>query len=58
VFGGFDSYIEEFFPILLSFREKGWNVVAFEGPGQGAVRRPSPIVVVAGCITQRVPIDK
>jgi alpha-beta hydrolase superfamily lysophospholipase len=37
VFGGFDSYIEEFFPILLSFREQGWNVVAFEGPGQGAV---------------------
>jgi hypothetical protein len=25
VFGGFDSYIEEFFPILLSFRDKGWN---------------------------------
>jgi pimeloyl-ACP methyl ester carboxylesterase len=37
VFGGFDSYIEEFFPILMSFQEKGWNVVAFEGPGQGAV---------------------
>jgi pimeloyl-ACP methyl ester carboxylesterase len=37
VFGGFDSYIEEFFPILMSFQDKGWNVVAFEGPGQGAV---------------------
>jgi len=37
VFGGFDSYIEEFFPILVSLQDKGWNVVAFEGPGQGAV---------------------
>jgi len=37
VFGGFDSYIEEFFPILVSLRDRGWNVVAFEGPGQGSV---------------------
>jgi alpha-beta hydrolase superfamily lysophospholipase len=37
VFGGFDSYIEEFFPILASFQQKGWSVVAFEGPGQGSV---------------------
>lgn len=37
MFGGFDSYIEEFFPILLSFQDKGWDVVAFEGPGQGTV---------------------
>ena len=36
-FGGFDSYIEEFFPILLVLRDCGWTVVAFEGPGQGAV---------------------
>lgn len=35
VFGGFDSYIEEFFPILLAIRDLGFNVVAFEGPGQG-----------------------
>lgn len=37
VFGGFDSYIEELFPILMTLQEKGWNVIAFEGPGQGAV---------------------
>ena len=37
LFGGFDSYVEEFFPILASLQDKGWNVVAFEGPGQGAV---------------------
>jgi alpha-beta hydrolase superfamily lysophospholipase len=37
VFGGFDSYIEEFFPILASLRGKGWSVIGFEGPGQGSV---------------------
>jgi alpha-beta hydrolase superfamily lysophospholipase len=35
VFGGFDSYIEEFFPIMLNLRDQGHDVVAFEGPGQG-----------------------
>jgi pimeloyl-ACP methyl ester carboxylesterase len=37
VFGGFDSYVEEFFPILFSIRDAGYDVVCFEGPGQGAV---------------------
>jgi alpha-beta hydrolase superfamily lysophospholipase len=37
VFGGFDSYIEEFFPILAAIQEKGWSVIGFEGPGQGSV---------------------
>lgn len=36
-FGGFDSYIEEFFPILFGFRDAGYDIVCFEGPGQGAV---------------------
>jgi len=36
-FGGFDSYIEEFFPIFLGLRDRGWTVVAFECPGQGTV---------------------
>ena len=36
VFGGFDSYIEEFLPILLAMSDAGYDVVAFEGPGQGA----------------------
>jgi hypothetical protein len=35
VFGGFDSYIEEFFPFLTQMRDDGWTIVAFEGPGQG-----------------------
>jgi pimeloyl-ACP methyl ester carboxylesterase len=38
VLGGFDSYIEEFFPILIRLRHEGFRVVAFEGPGQGSVR--------------------
>ena len=36
VFGGFDSYIEEWFPALLFLRDVGYDVVAFDGPGQGA----------------------
>jgi alpha-beta hydrolase superfamily lysophospholipase len=35
VFGGFDSYIEELFPIMDGLRRAKWDVVAFEGPGQG-----------------------
>jgi alpha-beta hydrolase superfamily lysophospholipase len=33
--GGYDSYIEEFYPFILYFHEAGYNVVCFEGPGQG-----------------------
>ena len=36
VFGGFDSYIEEWFPALRFLRDAGYDVVAFDGPGQGA----------------------
>jgi len=36
VFGGFDSYIEEWFPALMFLRDAGYDVVAFDGPGQGA----------------------
>ena len=35
LFGGYDSYIEEFFPIAFFFVEAGYEVVIFEGPGQG-----------------------
>lgn len=35
VFGGFDSYIEEFFPLFFALVEQGRRIVAFEGPGQG-----------------------
>lgn len=36
VFGGFDSCIEEWFPFGLALRDHGLDVVAFDGPGQGA----------------------
>jgi alpha-beta hydrolase superfamily lysophospholipase len=41
MFGGFDSYIEEFLPILLALRDRGYDVVCFEGPGQGRVLEES-----------------
>lgn len=34
-FGGFDSYIEELTSAFLYLRDAGYDVVAFEGPGQG-----------------------
>lgn len=34
-FGGFDSYIEELFPVMDALRTHGWDVIGFEGPGQG-----------------------
>jgi pimeloyl-ACP methyl ester carboxylesterase len=37
--GGFDSFIEEFYSMMVVFSEHGYDVVGFEGPGQGAARR-------------------
>jgi alpha-beta hydrolase superfamily lysophospholipase len=37
VFGGFDSYIEELFATQAYFVGAGYDVVIFEGPGQGSV---------------------
>ena len=34
-FGGFDSYIEELTSGFLFLRDAGYEVIAFEGPGQG-----------------------
>jgi pimeloyl-ACP methyl ester carboxylesterase len=36
VFGGFDSYIEEWIPAAVFFRDAGYDTILFEGPGQGA----------------------
>lgn len=38
-FGGFDSFVEEFYCIWAFFAEAGYDVIAFEGPGQGATLR-------------------
>ncbi len=37
--GGFDSFIEEFYSWMRYFSDNGYEVIAFEGPGQGAARR-------------------
>jgi alpha-beta hydrolase superfamily lysophospholipase len=37
--GGFDSMIEEFTILWAILAEAGYEVIAFEGPGQGATRR-------------------
>ena len=37
--GGFDSFIEEFFSMMKFFSGQGFEVIAFEGPGQGAARK-------------------
>jgi pimeloyl-ACP methyl ester carboxylesterase len=37
--GGFDSFIEEFFSLMKTFSDSGYEVIAFEGPGQGAARK-------------------
>ena len=37
--GGFDSFVEEFYSIMRYFADAGYNVVGFDGTGQGATRR-------------------
>jgi len=37
--GGFDSFIEEFYSMMRYLSDHGYDVVAFEGPGQGAARK-------------------
>ncbi|MCB0705489.1 MAG: alpha/beta fold hydrolase [Saprospiraceae bacterium] len=37
--GGFDSFIEEFYCMWAYFAEQGYDVIAFEGPGQGGTLR-------------------
>lgn len=33
--GGFDSFVEEFFPMIAALVDDGFRVVVFDGPGQG-----------------------
>ncbi len=37
--GGYDSYMEEFLFPMLYFREHGYDIYLFEGPGQGVMLR-------------------
>lgn len=44
--GGFDSYQEEFFETILYLRCKGYQVILFDGPGQGYANRVEKFVFV------------
>ena len=35
--GGFDSFIEELYPVMIYLKSSGYDIIAFEGPGQGAM---------------------
>ncbi|MBV9223433.1 MAG: alpha/beta fold hydrolase [Acidobacteriaceae bacterium] len=37
--GGYDSFVEEFYPFLEPFTDHGWTVLGFDGPGQGGALR-------------------
>lgn len=39
IHGGFDFFIEEFYSWIRYFSDHGYEVIAFEGPGQGAALR-------------------
>ena len=39
IHGGFDSFKEEFFSAINYFSVKGYDVIVFDGPGQGEARR-------------------
>jgi pimeloyl-ACP methyl ester carboxylesterase len=43
--GGFDSYMEEFYSWMRHFSDHGYEVMAFEGPGQGAARKKYGLVL-------------
>jgi alpha-beta hydrolase superfamily lysophospholipase len=45
VHGGNDSFLEEFYPLLRFFAERGHEVIAFEGPGQGAALKKHGLVL-------------
>jgi pimeloyl-ACP methyl ester carboxylesterase len=45
IHGGHDSYIEEFFPVVMYIRDAGYNVICFEGPGQGGALQESGLVL-------------
>ncbi len=43
--GGFDSFVEEFYSWMRYFADRGHEVIAFEGPGQGAAGRRYGLVL-------------
>ena len=42
--GGFDSFIEEFYSMMLWFSHQGYDIIVFDGPGQGNAQRTHGLV--------------
>jgi pimeloyl-ACP methyl ester carboxylesterase len=42
--GGFDSFAEESYSMMKNFSESGYDIIVFDGPGQGGSRRKSGLV--------------
>ena len=47
IFGGFDSTFEELTPIFVYLRDAGYDVIAFDGPGQGGALNESGLPMTA-----------
>lgn len=45
IIGGFDGYVEELTRMALVFRDAGYDVIAFDGPGQGTALEDSGLVM-------------
>lgn len=46
-FGGFDSYIEELTTACIYLRDAGYDVIAFDGPGQGGALNEAGLTMTA-----------
>jgi hypothetical protein len=46
-FGGFDSYIEELTSAFFYLRDAGYEIIAFEGPGQGGALNEAHLPMTA-----------
>ena len=47
LFIGFDSMIEDLIPMFIYLREAGYDVIAFDGPGQGGALNESGLPMIA-----------
>jgi alpha-beta hydrolase superfamily lysophospholipase len=45
IFSGYDGLIEEMYKFYSFFRDAGYEVIAFEGPGQGAALKKNKLVM-------------
>ena len=46
-FGGFDSYVEELTSAFIYLRDAGYDVIAFDGPGQGGALNEAALPMTA-----------